>query len=86
MSEPVLLHPALAFRHSVFSRLFIPVKAVCGSAGLAPNAADGFGSHYDDLPATELPLPSRLSPFPHWKVAKEGYKSHIFLFLYIGLP
>lgn len=78
MSEPVLLHPALAFRHSVFSRLFIPVKAVCGSAGVAPNAADGFGSHNYDLPATELPLPSRLSPFPHWEVAKEGY---IALFL-----
>lgn len=78
MSESVLLHPALAFRHSVFSRLFIPVKAVCGSAGLAPNAADGLDTHDDDLLATELPLPSRLSTFPHWEVAKEGY---IALFL-----
>ena len=34
-------HPALTFRISVFSPLLSVDNAVCGSAGLVPNAADG---------------------------------------------
>ena len=37
----LVAQPAQAIRHSVFSPLLYVDNAVCGSAGLASNAADG---------------------------------------------
>ena len=37
--------PAQAIRHSVFRRLLNSGNAVSGSAGLAPNAADGIAQY-----------------------------------------
>ena len=53
--------PAQAIRHSVFSRLFNSGNAVSGSAGLAPNAADGIDSIGTASLATDNAEPLRLS-------------------------